>query len=106
MAKASKRADSESAAAAWMTPTTDEGWEEVAEGMPTRDPVVPAGVDELVRAVSDAIVPAARAAGSSKFGVEFGVRVVKGGSPRLTQDAGKATFRVFLEWTGEGGQRS
>jgi hypothetical protein len=61
---------------------------------------VPASVGDLISAVAASVVPAARAAGPDKFGVEFGIRQRPDGSAQLTDGTAGATFRVFLEWTG------
>lgn len=68
-------------------------------GTPGPDPI-PASVGELIESVAAAVVPAARAAGPDKFGVEFGIRQRRDGSAELTKGAAGATYRVFLEWSG------
>ena len=62
--------------------------------------VVPIDAGDLIAEVAAPVVPAARAAGPAKFGVEFGIRVRRDGSVALADDAGKAMMRVFLEWHG------
>jgi hypothetical protein len=64
---------------------------------------VPASVAELIGAVAESVVPAARAAGPDKFGVEFGIRTRRDGSASLVEDPAKATFRVFMEWSADRG---
>jgi hypothetical protein len=49
------------------------------------------------------VVPAARASGAAKFGIEFGVRTRKDGSAVLADEPARGVFRVFLEWTDRDG---
>lgn len=72
---------------------------ELGDG-PLEADAVPATVASLIEGVAATVVPAARATGAAKFGVEFGVRSRKDGSAALADEPGKGTFRVFLEWTG------
>ncbi len=64
---------------------------------------VPPSVGDLITEVADAVLPAARATGPAKFGVEFGIRVRRDGTVALTDATSRATFRVFLEWNGREG---
>jgi len=63
---------------------------------------VPPSVGDLILEVADAVVPAARTAGTAKFGVEFGIKVRRDGTVALSEQTDKATFKVFMEWTGDG----
>jgi hypothetical protein len=63
------------------------------------DVAAPSTVAALIEQVAAAVVPAARASGAAKFGIEFGVRTRKDGSAVLADDPARGAFRVFLEWT-------
>jgi hypothetical protein len=67
--------------------------------------LIPEGVSELIAGVAESIVPAAQATGAAKFGVQFGVRIHRGGAVSLVEDGDRAAFRVFLEWNGTGDAR-
>ena len=60
---------------------------------------VPRTVGDVIASVVDSVVPAAWAAGPHKFGVEFRIRTDGDGSAVLAEEGGKATFRVFMEWS-------
>jgi len=61
---------------------------------------VPPTVGDLITEVADSVVLAARSTGTTKFGVEFGIRVRRDGTVALADETAKATFKVFMEWSG------
>lgn len=63
----------------------------------------PSTVAALIEQVAASVVPAARASGAAKFGIEFGVRTRKDGSAVLADEPARGVFRVFLEWTDRDG---
>jgi hypothetical protein len=63
----------------------------------------PSTVAALIEQVAASVVPAARASGAAKFGIEFGVRTRKDGSAVLADEPARGVFRVFLEWTDHDG---
>jgi hypothetical protein len=63
----------------------------------------PSTVAGLIEQVAASVVPAARASGAAKFGIEFGVRTRTDGSAVLADEPSRGVFRVFLEWTDRDG---